>query len=43
VTRASQRPVVNVAQQGGMCAVMVSAKALRGAADATTLGRSRSP
>jgi DNA-binding transcriptional MerR regulator len=28
VTRASQRPVVNVAQQGGMCAVMVSAKAL---------------
>jgi hypothetical protein len=30
VTRASQRPVVNVAQQGGMCAVMVSAKALHG-------------
>ena len=29
VARASQRPVVNVAQQGGMCAVMVSAKALR--------------
>jgi hypothetical protein len=29
VVRASQRPVVNVAQQGGMCAVMVSAKALR--------------
>jgi hypothetical protein len=28
VARASQRPVVNVAQQGGMCAVMVSAKAL---------------
>ena len=38
VTRASQRPVVNVAQQGGMCAVMVSAKALHGTADATTLG-----
>ena len=33
VTRASQRPVVNVALQGGMCAVMVSAKALHGAAD----------
>ena len=32
VARASQRPVVNVAQQGGMCAVMVSAKALRGTA-----------
>jgi hypothetical protein len=30
VARASQRPVVNVAQQGGMCAVMVSAKALHG-------------
>ena len=29
VVRASQLPVVNVAQQGGMCAVMVSAKALR--------------
>jgi hypothetical protein len=29
VVRASQQPVVNVAQQGGMCAVMVSAKALR--------------
>jgi len=28
VTRASQEPVVNVAQRGGMCAVMVSAKAL---------------
>ena len=28
VARASQRSVVNVAQQGGMCAVMVSAKAL---------------
>jgi len=38
VTRASERPVVNVAQQGGMCAVMVSAKALHGTADATTLG-----
>jgi uncharacterized circularly permuted ATP-grasp superfamily protein len=31
VARASQLPVVNVAQQGGMCAVMVSAKALHGA------------
>jgi len=31
VARASQRSVVNVAQQGGMCAVMVSAKALRAA------------
>ena len=30
VARASQRPVVNVAQHGGMCAVMVGAKALRG-------------
>ena len=28
VVRASQQQVVNVAQQGGMCAVMVSAKAL---------------
>lgn len=28
LARASQRAVVNVAQQGGMCAVMVSAKAL---------------
>ena len=28
VSRASQRHVVNVAQQGGMCAAMVSAKAL---------------
>jgi hypothetical protein len=28
VVRASQRPVVNIAQHGGMCAVMVSAKAL---------------
>jgi hypothetical protein len=28
VVRASQQHVVNVAQQGGMCAVMVSAKAL---------------
>jgi len=36
VARASQRSVVNVAQQGGMCAVMVSAKALDGAAG--TLG-----
>jgi len=30
VARASQQAVVNVAQDGGMCAVMVSAKALRG-------------
>ena len=30
VARASQQAVVNVAQHGGMCAVMVSAKALRG-------------
>ncbi|MDF2773963.1 MAG: hypothetical protein K0S86_3460 [Geminicoccaceae bacterium] len=30
VARASQQSVVNVAQHGGMCAVMVSAKALRG-------------
>jgi hypothetical protein len=29
VARASQQAVVNVAQKGGMCAVMVSAKALR--------------
>ena len=29
VVRASQEPVVNVAQRGGMCAVMVSAKALQ--------------
>jgi hypothetical protein len=29
VTRASQHDVVNVAQQGGMCATMVSAQALR--------------
>jgi uncharacterized circularly permuted ATP-grasp superfamily protein len=33
VARASQRSVVNVAQQGGMCAVMVSAKALDGTSD----------
>jgi uncharacterized circularly permuted ATP-grasp superfamily protein len=32
VARASRRAVVNVAQQGGMCAVMVSAKALDGTA-----------
>ncbi len=32
VVRASQQHVVNVAKQGGMCAVMVSAKALRGIA-----------
>lgn len=31
VARASQRSVVNVAQHGGMCAVMVSAQALDGA------------
>jgi hypothetical protein len=31
VPRASQQHVVNVAQQGGMCGVMVSAKALRSA------------
>jgi hypothetical protein len=30
VARASQQTVVNVAQHGGMCAVMVSAKALHG-------------
>jgi hypothetical protein len=30
LTRASQQSVVNVAQHGGMCAVMVSAKALSG-------------
>ncbi len=30
VVRASQQHVVNVAQEGGMCAVMVSAKALHG-------------
>jgi hypothetical protein len=39
VARASQRSVVNVAQQGGMCAVMVSAKALEGTADAATPSR----
>jgi hypothetical protein len=33
VARASQQSVVNVAQQGGMCAVMVSAQALDGTAD----------
>jgi len=38
VVRASQQHVVNVAQQGGMCAVMVSAKALHGSADAATHG-----
>lgn len=31
LVRASQQHVVNVAQHGGMCAAMVSAKALRGA------------
>ncbi len=34
VARASQQHVVNVAQHGGLCAVMVSAQALRGVADA---------
>jgi hypothetical protein len=38
VVRASQQAVVNVAKQGGMCAVMVSAKALRGATTASTRG-----
>ena len=38
VARASQRSVVNVAQHGGMCAAMVSAKALAGTADAATHG-----
>ena len=33
MARASQQQVVNVAQHGGMCAVMVSAKALRGEAE----------
>jgi hypothetical protein len=37
VARASQQHVVNVAQDGGMCAVMVSAKALHGAADGASL------
>ena len=37
VARASQQHVVNVAQHGGMCAVMVSAQALHGIADAATL------
>jgi hypothetical protein len=32
LVRASQRNVVNIAQQGGTCAVMVSAKALHTAA-----------
>jgi len=36
LARASQQTVVNVAQQGGMCAVMVSAKALSGAVDHPT-------
>src|SRR6266542_164595 len=35
LVRASQQHVVNVAQHGGMCAVMVSAMALHGIADAT--------
>jgi hypothetical protein len=40
VTRASQKQVVNVAQHGGMCAVMVSAKAIHGPGAVT---RSPSP
>ena len=36
VARASQQTVVNVAQHGGMCAVMVSAKALRGSTPTST-------
>lgn len=35
VTRASQEQVVNVAQHGGMCAVMVSAKAIHGVSEIT--------
>ena len=35
VTRASQKQVVNVAQHGGMCAVMVSAKAIHGLTPST--------
>jgi hypothetical protein len=32
MVRASQKEVVNIAQQGGLCAVMVGAKALHTAA-----------
>jgi len=35
VARASQQNVVNVAQHGGMCAVMVSAKAIQSTLDST--------
>jgi hypothetical protein len=35
VTRASQKQVVNVAQHGGLCAVMVSAKAIHGLSEVT--------
>jgi len=35
VTRASQKQVVNVAQHGGLCAVMVSAKAIHGVSEVT--------
>ncbi|MDQ2768442.1 MAG: hypothetical protein M3Y30_14970 [Gemmatimonadota bacterium] len=38
VGRASQQHVVNVAQHGGMCAVMVSARAIHGAADSAAHG-----
>lgn len=38
VVRASQQHVVNVAQDGGMCAVMVSAKALHGRAGGAAPG-----
>jgi hypothetical protein len=41
VARASQQAVVNVAQHGGMCAVMVSAKALRGEAHAPHVANER--
>lgn len=37
VARASQQNVVNVAQRGGMCALMVSAQALHGITDAVML------
>src|SRR5204863_8528113 len=42
VARASQQNVVNVAQHGGMCAVMVSAKALRDTTDRTPISVDRS-
>ena len=41
MVRASQRNVVNLAQQGGMCAVMVSAKALHSAAYRTVRGAAK--